>query len=112
MLGWRSSLLLIVTKKQGWAKGRGRQKAPSAPTRLDVGKSDTGACSRVAQQPLAFSRETAGITEGSLVAWSISQALTKDRRVMGEVATECHPCVQKSQTLVCLASEYLVLMFC
>lgn len=63
MLGWRSSLLLGVTKKQGWAKGRGRPKAQSAPTKLDPGKSDTGASTIVAQQPLAFYNETGGIKE-------------------------------------------------
>ena len=49
MLGWRSSLLLILTKKQGWAKGRGRPKAQSAPTKLDPGKSDTRASTKGAQ---------------------------------------------------------------
>lgn len=31
MLGRRSSLLLTITKKQGWAKGTGRPKAQSVP---------------------------------------------------------------------------------
>lgn len=67
MLGWRSSLLLRVTKKQGWAKGRRRPKAQSPPTKLDPRKSDTGASAIVTQQPLAFYDETAGIKEVILV---------------------------------------------
>lgn len=63
MLGCRSSLLLRETKKQGWAKERGRPKAQSAPTKLDPGKSDTGASTIVSQQPLAFYDESGGIKE-------------------------------------------------
>lgn len=85
MLGWRSSLLLRVTKKQRLAKGRGRPKAQSAPTKLDPGKSDTGATTRVTRQPLAwaFYNETAGLKEAILVNWSIAQYLPMDRRVTG-----------------------------
>lgn len=87
MLGWRSSLLLRVTEKQGWAQGRGTPKAPSAATKLDPEKSDTGAPTRVAQQPHAFHSGTAGIKEVTLVHWSIAQYLPMSRRVMGLVAT-------------------------
>lgn len=85
MLGWRSSLLLRVTKKQRLAKGRGRPKAQSAPTKLDPGKSDTGATTRVTRQPLAwaFYNETAGLKEAILVNWSNDQYLPMDRRVTG-----------------------------
>lgn len=83
MPGCRSSLLLIVTKKQGWAKGRGRPKAQSAPTKLDLGKSDAGASTRVAQQTLAVYNETAGIKEVFLVDWSIAQYLPMDRKSHG-----------------------------
>lgn len=82
LLGWRSSLLLIATKKQGWAKGRGRPKAQSAPTKLDPGALDTEASTRVTQQPLAVHSETAGIKEVILADWSIAQCLPMDRRVM------------------------------
>ena len=87
MLRWRSSLLLIVNKKQGWAKGRGRPKAQSAPTKLDPGKSDTGASARGTRQLLAFYNETAGIKEVILMDWSISQYLPMDKRVMGLAVT-------------------------
>lgn len=82
MLGWRSSLLLIATRKQGWAKGRGRPKAQRAPTKLDPGESDTEASTRVAQQPLAVHNETAGIKEVILVGWNIARYLPMDGRGM------------------------------
>ena len=84
--------MLILTKKQGWAKGRGRPKAQSAPTKLDPGKSDTRASTTGAQQPLAFYKETAGIKGVILVDWSITQYLPVDRRVMGLVATQYNRC--------------------
>lgn len=78
---WGEKLITAhCNQETAWAKGRGRPKAQSAPTKLDPGKPDTRASTRGTGQLLAwaFYTGTAGITEVIVVGWSAAQDLPMD----------------------------------